>query len=92
MNIRIVRWVHNVMGTGFEFRRPRRGDTTPTKNRGFARRLATAGEINLGAGSAYLLGDATLDGVVDGLDFVEWNNNKYKRQSPGFLPSPTGWV
>ena len=39
MTIRFVRWVHDAMGTGFEFRRPRRGDTTPSKNRGFARRL-----------------------------------------------------
>ena len=29
------------------------------------------------AGRAFLPGDATLDGVVDGLDFIEWNNHKY---------------
>ena len=39
MNIRFVRGVHDAMGTGLEFRRPRRGETTPSKNRGFARRL-----------------------------------------------------
>ena len=39
MTIRFVRWVHDAMGTGFEFRRPRRGDTMPSKNGGFARRL-----------------------------------------------------
>lgn len=39
--------------------------------------LAEAGEVNLGPGKAYLLGDANLDGVVDGMDFVEWNENKF---------------
>ena len=39
MNIRFVRGVHDAMGTGLEFRRPRRGETTPSKNRGLARRL-----------------------------------------------------
>ena len=39
--------------------------------------LATAGEFNLGPGKSYLLGDATLDGVVDGRDFNEWNANKF---------------
>ena len=39
--------------------------------------LATAGEFNLGPGKAYLLGDATLNGVVDGLDFTVWNANKF---------------
>ena len=28
-------------------------------------------------GNPFLVGDATLDGVVDGLDFIEWNNNKF---------------
>jgi hypothetical protein len=39
--------------------------------------LSQAGEINLGPGRAYLLGDANLDGVVDGRDFVIWNINKF---------------
>jgi hypothetical protein len=39
--------------------------------------LALAGEMNIGPGKVYLLGDANLDTVVDGLDFIEWNNNKF---------------
>jgi hypothetical protein len=39
--------------------------------------LAEAGEINLGPGKVYLLGDADLDGTVDGLDFIRWNANKF---------------
>ncbi len=39
--------------------------------------LSTAGEFNLGPGKTYLLGDANLDGVVDGFDFIEWNANKF---------------
>ena len=39
--------------------------------------LATAGEFNLGPGKVYLPGDATLNGVVDGLDFIAWNANKF---------------
>ncbi|GAH09253.1 unnamed protein product, partial [marine sediment metagenome] len=35
--------------------------------------LAEAGGMNLGPGQAYLLGDANLDG----LDFVDWNDNKF---------------
>ncbi|MEM7311660.1 MAG: hypothetical protein AAF497_00775 [Planctomycetota bacterium] len=38
--------------------------------------LAEAGEANLGPGKTYLLGDATLDGVVDVSDFGIWNGNK----------------
>ena len=40
-------------------------------------RLAAAGKANLGAGRAYLLGDANLDGRVDGSDFGIWNANKF---------------
>ena len=40
--------------------------------------LAEAGEINLGPGKVYLLGDADLNGVVDGADFLVWNNNKFQ--------------
>jgi hypothetical protein len=29
------------------------------------------------SGNPVQLGDATLDGVVDGLDFIEWNTNKF---------------
>ena len=39
--------------------------------------LAEAGENNLGPGRAYLGGDANLDGVVDGSDFIIWNDNKF---------------
>ncbi len=39
--------------------------------------LAEAGEVNLGVGKVYLLGDATLDGTVDGQDFIAWNSNKF---------------
>ena len=37
--------------------------------------LAIAGDQNIGA--AYLVGDANLDGTVDGQDFLAWNNNKF---------------
>ncbi len=37
--------------------------------------LAAAGTQNIGA--AYLVGDANLDGTVDGLDFLAWNTNKF---------------
>ncbi len=39
--------------------------------------LRIAGEINLGAGKSYLVGDANLDGDVDGQDFIVWNSNKF---------------
>jgi hypothetical protein len=41
--------------------------------------LAVGGANNSGAtgGNAFLLGDANLDGFVDGQDFIEWNNNKF---------------
>ena len=39
--------------------------------------LSEAGGLNLGPGVAYLLGDANLDGVVDGSDFGRWNANKF---------------
>jgi hypothetical protein len=39
--------------------------------------LAEAGAANLASGNAYLVGDANLDGVVDGLDFVLWNQHKF---------------
>jgi predicted outer membrane repeat protein len=39
--------------------------------------LAEAGEVNLGPGEVYALGDANLDGFVDGLDFIIWNANKF---------------
>lgn len=37
--------------------------------------LEVAGTFNVGG--AYLPGDANLDGAVDGLDFLEWNDNKF---------------
>ncbi len=39
--------------------------------------LAEAGMVNLDSGNPYLLGDATLDGTVDGQDFLVWNQNKF---------------
>ena len=39
--------------------------------------LAVAGGINLMSGNPYARGDANLDGIVDGLDFIEWNMNKF---------------
>ena len=39
--------------------------------------LTRAGEINLGPGKEYLLGDANLDGLVDGRDFNVWNGHKF---------------
>ncbi|MEM8679076.1 MAG: Ig-like domain-containing protein, partial [Planctomycetota bacterium] len=39
--------------------------------------LANAGAVNRPSQAAYLMGDANLDGLVDGLDFVIWNNNKF---------------
>ncbi len=39
--------------------------------------LAEAGEIQLGSGKSYLVGDANLDGSVDGLDFNAWNDHKF---------------
>ncbi|MEM8679706.1 MAG: hypothetical protein AAGF97_10180, partial [Planctomycetota bacterium] len=39
--------------------------------------LADAGAANLASGNPYLVGDANLDGNVDGADFVAWNSNKF---------------
>ncbi len=39
--------------------------------------LMDAGDANLGLGHPYLLGDANLDGFVDGQDFLAWNANKF---------------
>jgi T5SS/PEP-CTERM-associated repeat protein len=39
--------------------------------------LSEAGEVNLGPGRVYKLGDANLDGVVDGSDFGIWNGTKF---------------
>ena len=39
--------------------------------------LAQAGAANLPSGNSYLVGDANLDGTVDGSDFFAWNNNKF---------------
>ena len=39
--------------------------------------LTVAGSINLPSGNAYIHGDANLDGVVDGQDFIVWNNHKF---------------
>ena len=39
--------------------------------------LTIAGVENNASGLPYLPGDANLDGTVDGLDFIEWNTNKF---------------
>ena len=39
--------------------------------------LTDAGAMNLPSGNAYLLGDANLDGTVDGQDFISWNSHKF---------------
>ncbi len=39
--------------------------------------LAEAGAAELPSGASYLLGDADLDGTVDGSDFLLWNANKF---------------
>ena len=39
--------------------------------------LVVAGSINLPSQGAYLVGDANLDGLVDGQDFLIWNTNKF---------------
>jgi hypothetical protein len=39
--------------------------------------LAAAGAANLASGNAYLLGDANLDGFVDGSDYNTWNAHKF---------------
>jgi hypothetical protein len=39
--------------------------------------LSVAGAANLSSGNAYLLGDANLDGTVDGEDFLSWNGGKF---------------
>ena len=39
--------------------------------------LAEAGAANLASGNSYLVGDANLDGAVNGADFVIWNSNKF---------------
>lgn len=39
--------------------------------------LAQAGAMNLASMNPYQLGDATLDGTVDGQDFLAWNTNKF---------------
>ncbi|MEM8680104.1 MAG: hypothetical protein AAGF97_12190 [Planctomycetota bacterium] len=36
-----------------------------------------AGAANNASGGPFLVGDANLDGVVDGQDFIAWNNNKF---------------
>ncbi len=43
--------------------------------------LAAAGAANLASGGAYLLGDANLDGNVNGADFLVWNANKFSSNS-----------
>ncbi len=39
--------------------------------------MSLAGDRNLGPGRAYKLGDANLDGYVDGQDFLVWNTYKF---------------
>ena len=40
--------------------------------------LAIAGAVNQTSGQPYLLGDADLDGFVDGNDFITWNDHKFE--------------
>jgi probable HAF family extracellular repeat protein len=35
------------------------------------------GAANLLSGNPYLVGDATLNGIVDGLDYIAWNDHKF---------------
>ncbi len=39
--------------------------------------LSEAGRVHLPSGNRYLAGDGNLDGVVDGQDFIIWNNHKF---------------
>ena len=39
--------------------------------------LADAGALNLPSANPFLVGDANLDGAVDGQDFIAWNANKF---------------
>lgn len=39
--------------------------------------LVDAGAANLPSGNPYLVGDANLNGSVDGSDFIMWNSNKF---------------
>ncbi len=39
--------------------------------------LSVAAAENIGPGTSYMLGDANLDGTVDGEDFLVWNANKF---------------
>ena len=39
--------------------------------------LGLAGALNTPCGAAYLVGDANLDGSVDGQDFIAWNSSKF---------------
>ena len=39
--------------------------------------LSVAGAQNLPSGNAYVLADMNLDGAVDGVDFVSWNENRF---------------
>ena len=39
--------------------------------------LAVAGEVNLGPGRSYLVGDGNCDGTVDVSDFNLWNSHKF---------------
>ena len=39
--------------------------------------LAEAGDINIGPGQSFLVGDANLDGSVDVSDFNIWNENSF---------------
>ena len=43
--------------------------------------LIQGGAANLPSGNPYLQGDANLDGIVDGLDFLAWNANKFTNEA-----------
>jgi hypothetical protein len=42
-------------------------------------------------GNPFFRGDANLDGVVDGLDFITWNNSKFEAVDPGDPMAPHGY-
>ena len=52
--------------------------------------LAAAGAENLPSGNPYLVADFTLDGFVDGTDFIEWNTNKFSSTGKWSLADANG--
>ena len=42
-----------------------------------SRWLCKAGHVNLGPNLSYRIADANLDGIVDALDFIQWNSHRF---------------